>query len=90
MASLGPKFAEPVILNLDAMLAESRPLTPMVCFLSMGSDPTPGIEALAKRSGVACRNISMGQGQEVHARKLVQASMEEVRSDPVHFLIPRL
>lgn len=78
MSSLGPKFAEPVILNLDVMLGESRPLTPMVCFLSMGSDPTPSIEALAKRTGLPCRAISMGQGQEVHARKLLQASMEEV------------
>ncbi|XP_052128978.1 dynein axonemal heavy chain 8-like [Frankliniella occidentalis] len=77
MSSLGPQFAEPVITNLEAMLGESRPLTPMVCFLSMGSDPTPGIESLAKKMGTACRNISMGQGQEVHARKLVQSSMEE-------------
>lgn len=69
--SLGEKFAEPVILNYDSMLEESRPLTPLVCFLSMGQDPTPDIENLARRNEISVRAISMGQGQEVHARKLI-------------------
>jgi dynein heavy chain, axonemal len=52
-ASLGPKYSDPVILNFDTMLEESRPLTPLICFLTMGSDPTPSIEALTdvKSSG---------------------------------------
>ncbi|XP_055595824.1 dynein axonemal heavy chain 8 [Uranotaenia lowii] len=75
--SLGQRFADPVIINYDIMLEESRPLTPLVCFLSMGSDPTPSIEALAKKNMVKCRSISMGQGQEVHARKLIATSLEE-------------
>ncbi|XP_058453053.1 dynein axonemal heavy chain 8 [Malaya genurostris] len=75
--SLGERFADPVIINYDVMLEESRPLTPLVCFLSMGSDPTPSIEALAKKNAIKCRSISMGQGQEVHARKLIDASLEE-------------
>ncbi|XP_052892579.1 dynein axonemal heavy chain 8 [Anopheles moucheti] len=75
--SLGERFADPVIINYDALLEESRPLTPLVCFLSMGSDPTPSIENLAKKNGFKCRSISMGQGQEVHARKLVGSSLEE-------------
>ncbi|XP_062548437.1 dynein axonemal heavy chain 8 [Armigeres subalbatus] len=75
--SLGERFADPVIINYDVMLEESRPLTPLVCFLSMGSDPTPSIEALAKKNAVKCRSISMGQGQEVHARKLIATSLEE-------------
>jgi len=77
-SSLGQRFAEPIILNLEAMLEESRPLTPMICFLSMGSDPSPGIINLAKRRETSCRAISMGQGQEIHARKLIATSMEEV------------
>lgn len=47
--SLGTKFAEPVILNLHSTWEESDPLTPLICFLSMGSDPTDQIEALAKK-----------------------------------------
>jgi len=42
----------------------------------MGSDPTNQIETLAKRLGIECRAISMGQGQEVHARRLVANFMQ--------------
>lgn len=75
---MGYKYTEPVILNLEIMLGESRPLTPMICFLSIGSDPTPYIEQLAKRVENKCKCISMGQGQEVHARKLMTQAMSEV------------
>ena len=46
--SLGQRYAEGLVLDLDAMLAESDNRTPMVCLLSMGSDPTENIERLAK------------------------------------------
>eukprot|EP00064_Thunnus_orientalis_P004446 superscaffoldBa00000405_g4458 len=75
--SMGMKFAEPVILNLHSTWEESDPRTPLICFLSMGSDPTEQIEGLAKKLELECRAISMGQGQEVHARKLVQMSMAQ-------------
>ncbi|XP_076617159.1 dynein axonemal heavy chain 5 isoform X1 [Chaetodon auriga] len=75
--SLGQQYAEGLVLNLDAMLAESDSRTPMVCLLSMGSDPTENIERLAKNKGAPCRPISMGQGQEVHARRLLAASMTD-------------
>ncbi|CAJ1072667.1 dynein axonemal heavy chain 8-like isoform X3 [Xyrichtys novacula] len=75
--SMGMRFAEPVILNLHTTWQESDPPTPLICFLSMGSDPTEQIEALAKKLNLECRAISMGQGQEVHARKLIQTSMEQ-------------
>jgi dynein heavy chain, axonemal len=70
--SLGERYAEAVVLNLEHMWGESTTRTPMVCLLSMGSDPTANIQALAKQLKVECREVSMGQGQEVHARKLVQ------------------
>ncbi|XP_074550150.1 dynein axonemal heavy chain 5 [Halichoeres trimaculatus] len=73
--SLGPQYAEGLVLDLDAMWAESDSWTPMVCLLSMGSDPTENIERLAKNKGAPCRPISMGQGQEVHARRLLANSM---------------
>ncbi|XP_056155233.1 dynein axonemal heavy chain 5 [Lampris incognitus] len=75
--SLGPQYAEGLVLNLQAMWAESDSRTPMVCLLSMGSDPTENIERLAKNKGVPCRSISMGQGQEVHARRLLAHSMSD-------------
>ncbi|EFN74803.1 Dynein heavy chain 8, axonemal [Camponotus floridanus] len=76
-SSLGAKYAEPVITLLDVMHSESRPNTPMICFLSMGSDPTPSIEQLAKRMEIVCRSVSMGQGQEVHARRLLNSAKTE-------------
>ncbi|KAG5882158.1 Dynein heavy chain 5, partial [Gonioctena quinquepunctata] len=75
--SLGQKFAEPVILNMEVLFNESVPLTPMICFLSIGSDPTPYIEQLAKRLELKCKSISMGQGQEVHARKMMTSALSE-------------
>ena len=77
-SSLGQKYAEPVLTLLDGMHSESRPETPMICFLSMGSDPTPSIEQLAKKLEIQCKSISMGQGQEVHARKLMNSAKTEV------------
>ncbi|XP_071450018.1 dynein axonemal heavy chain 8 [Hetaerina americana] len=76
-SSMGAKFTEPVILNLEEMIGASRPNTPMICLLSMGSDPSAQIESLAKRSGIVLRAVSMGQGQEVHARRLINQLLVE-------------
>ncbi|XP_072165822.1 dynein axonemal heavy chain 8-like [Diadema setosum] len=73
--SMGARYADPVILDLEKTWEESDTRTPLICFLSMGSDPTNQIEGLGKKLRVACRAISMGQGQEVHARRLIQQSM---------------
>ena len=50
--SLGPQYADAVLLDLEATWAESDPRTPLICFLSMGSDPTNQIDALARKLGV--------------------------------------
>ena len=47
--SMGVKYAEGVILNLEEMWQESKVRVPMICFLSTGSDPTHSIDALAKK-----------------------------------------
>ncbi|XP_026120715.1 dynein heavy chain 5, axonemal isoform X1 [Carassius auratus] len=75
MLSMGERYAEGVILDLEKTWEESDPRTPLICFLSMGSDPTDSIIALGKRQRIETRYVSMGQGQEVHARKLLQHSM---------------
>eukprot|EP00050_Salpingoeca_kvevrii_P002276 m.190165 g.190165 ORF g.190165 m.190165 type:complete len:4578 (-) comp10576_c0_seq1:102-13835(-) len=69
--SLGPAYADAVILNMQNMWEESNNRIPLVGLLSMGSDPTAAIMQLAKQHKLECRDISMGQGQEVHARRLV-------------------
>uniref|UniRef100_G3NTE1 Dynein, axonemal, heavy chain 5 n=1 Tax=Gasterosteus aculeatus aculeatus TaxID=481459 RepID=G3NTE1_GASAC len=75
MDAMGEKYTEGVILDLEKMWEESDPQTPLICFLSMGSDPTDSIIALGKRLKIETRYVSMGQGQEVHARKLLQQTM---------------
>uniref|UniRef100_F6PHB9 AAA+ ATPase domain-containing protein n=1 Tax=Ciona intestinalis TaxID=7719 RepID=F6PHB9_CIOIN len=74
--SLGARFSEAVILNLEDTHQESTIRVPLICLLSQGSDPTDQISTLAKKKGIDCRAISMGQGQEVHARRLVSTLMQ--------------
>uniref|UniRef100_A0A3B4BEF3 Dynein, axonemal, heavy chain 5 n=1 Tax=Periophthalmus magnuspinnatus TaxID=409849 RepID=A0A3B4BEF3_9GOBI len=73
-SSLGSSFTEGLVLDLEGLWSEADCRTPLVCLLSMGSDPTENIERLAKAKGAACRPVSMGQGQEVHARRLLAQS----------------
>ncbi|KAK9893078.1 hypothetical protein WA026_023570 [Henosepilachna vigintioctopunctata] len=75
--SMGTRFSEPALLNFEELFLESRSLTPLICFLSIGSDPTPYIEQLAKRLEYKCKSISMGQGQEIHARKLMAEALNQ-------------
>lgn len=53
---MGGRYADPVILNLEATWGESDPRVPLICFLSMGSDPTSQIEGLAKKLHVGKKN----------------------------------
>ncbi|XP_042662867.1 dynein axonemal heavy chain 5 isoform X2 [Tyto alba] len=73
--TMGEKYAEGVILDLEKTWEESDPHTPLICFLSMGSDPTDSIIALGKKLKTETRYVSMGQGQEIHARKLLHQTM---------------
>ncbi|CAG0887043.1 unnamed protein product [Darwinula stevensoni] len=75
--SLGEKFNEPPILDLEMMWGESDPHTPLICFLAMGADPSSQIENLAKGRDIPMRSISMGQGQEIHGRRLLHESMSQ-------------
>lgn len=83
---MGENYAEGVILDLEKTWEESDPRTPLICLLSMGSDPTDSIIALGKRLKIETRYVSMGQGQEVHARKLLQQTMANVRPN-VYFSV---
>ena len=74
--SMGRRYAEGVILDIEKMWEESHHRVPMIGLLSMGSDPTHTIESLAKKRNIDCRAISMGQGQEVHARRLMSQFMQ--------------
>lgn len=50
--SLGNEYSEMHILDLEATWEESEPRTPLVCILSIGSDPTTQIGALSKTKNI--------------------------------------
>ena len=75
--TLGTKFTESVPLNMEATWAESNCKTPLICLLSAGSDPTKLIEELAKKKKIKLQGVSMGQGQEVIARRLISQAVLE-------------
>jgi dynein heavy chain len=69
--SLGAEYLESSVLDLETMLEESDNRIPLICLLSTGSDPSPQIEAIAKSRCQEMHQLSMGQGQEEAARKMM-------------------
>nr|XP_013189103.1 unnamed protein product [Amyelois transitella] len=89
--SLGPEYGEGCILNLETTWEESEPRTPLICILSIGSDPSAQIAALAKAKEIVLKAVSMGQGQEIVARKMISDSMNEggwVLLQNIHLSLP--
>ncbi|KAI3432720.1 hypothetical protein D9Q98_004263 [Chlorella vulgaris] len=76
-ATLGQRFVEGTPLSMERVWAESRPKCPVICLLSPGADPTKLIEDLAKRKKVKTLGVSLGQGQEVVARRHVATAAAE-------------
>tara|TARA_B100000513_G_scaffold31241_1_gene12052 strand:- start:530 stop:3322 length:2793 start_codon:yes stop_codon:yes gene_type:complete len=68
---LGSKFVESRPLDFAAMADEASERTPIVVLLTMGSDPTGSIQDLAKKRKKCVVSISLGQGQEPAARRLL-------------------
>jgi dynein heavy chain len=75
--AIGDAFVESVPLNMENTWAETDPHTPVICLLSAGADPTKLIEELAKRKKIKMNGVSMGQGQEIIARKLIAVATQE-------------
>eukprot|EP01135_Chromosphaera_perkinsii_P011757 Nk52_evm3s2496 gene=Nk52_evmTU3s2496 len=73
--SLGEKFLEVNVLDIKAIFEESSTSTPLIALLTQGSDPSSMIEALARKMKVPIISLSMGQGQEVHAKKILSKAM---------------
>jgi hypothetical protein len=68
---MGDRYMSFPPLNLENTHAESTYRIPFVCILSMGSDPTDMILNLAKKKKKEVQSVSMGQGQEIVARRYV-------------------
>uniref|UniRef100_A0A061RL16 Flagellar outer dynein arm heavy chain gamma n=1 Tax=Tetraselmis sp. GSL018 TaxID=582737 RepID=A0A061RL16_9CHLO len=74
---LGPKFVESVPLDMHQAWENSHPKCPLICLLSPGADPTKLIEELAKKKKMKLLGVSMGQGQEVIARRYMSTATLE-------------
>lgn len=68
---LGPRFVEPPVLDIKAVLEESIPQTPLIFVLSPGVDPTTALIQLAETAKMTDRfhTLSLGQGQAPVATK---------------------
>ena len=75
--ALGQRFVESVPVNMERAHAESHKKCPLICLLSRGSDPTKFIEDLAKKRKIKVLGVSMGQGQEIIARKYMATATQE-------------
>jgi dynein heavy chain, axonemal len=73
--SLGQKYVEIPVLSLELLWEESDCKTPLLSLLSSGADPTSNIQALAKKKAIDLLIVSMGQGQEILARRYLQQAI---------------
>ena len=71
IGSLGKQYMDSRPLDLRATSDETTFKVPCIALLSMGADPTGPISDLAKKKKKQVLMISMGQGQEPAARKLL-------------------
>jgi dynein heavy chain len=75
--AIGQQFVESVPLSMEKTWEETTPFVPVICILSPGADPTKLIEELAKRKKIKMEGVSMGQGQEIVARKMMTTATLE-------------
>jgi dynein heavy chain len=64
-------------LDVAKLCDEASAMVPMITVLSTGSDPTGKIQDLARKRKKVVLGISMGQGQEPAARKLLEQGITE-------------
>lgn len=70
---MGEAFITPPVVDFKAICRETLPETPTVIILSPGSDPTGELLNLAEKEGLEhVKYISLGQGQETMALKLLK------------------
>jgi len=72
-SSLGKYYIESPAIKLAEVLADSTKTTPIIFVLSPGADPIAYLMALAAEKGMKdkFKTISLGQGQDIIARKLI-------------------
>lgn len=76
---MGEEFIMPPVVDFNAICEETAPEIPVVIILSPGSDPTDELMKLAEKKGMLnkFKYISLGQGQESIAVKLLDNSIKQ-------------
>ena len=65
--NMGEQFVTPPVVNLENILEQSSPISPIVFILSPGADPAGELAKLAELKGFGGNRfkfLAMGQGQE--------------------------
>jgi dynein heavy chain len=75
--SIGRSYLLVEPLDLAKLCDEASCFVPMITILSTGSDPTGKIQDLCRKRKKTVLGISMGQGQEPAARKLLEQGITE-------------
>ena len=75
--AIGKRYIDSRPLDLRAVEDEANCRCPIAVLLSQGADPTASIMDLAKRMKKQLRTISLGQGQEPAARKLINTAVTQ-------------
>ena len=77
--SLGRKFVEPPVLDLQEVYNESDNKNPLIFVLSPGVDPTDNLRRLAGENDLGDKffSVALGQGQAPVATKLIEDGLVE-------------
>lgn len=71
---LGEYFLSSKAADLAEISIKTNFKTPIICIISPGADPTLKIHDLSRKMKIKCLNVSMGQGQEIIARKYLSTA----------------
>lgn len=74
---LGEEFMAPVTDQIMDVWEESLPSKPVLFLLAPGSDPTNTIDELARKKRIPTQKVSMGEEQEIIAKKNIDDAMRD-------------
>ena len=74
---LGEEFMAPVTDQIGEVWEETEPCKPVVYLLAPGSDPTGSIDELARKKRIPTQKVSMGEEQEIIAKKHIDDAMRD-------------
>jgi dynein heavy chain len=71
------EFVKAPVLDTQNIFSQSSNTSPIVCMISPGYDPADDILKLSARLDKRCKYISLGQGQDLKARDLIEKGIQK-------------